>query len=395
MNILIIHEVDWVKKITYEIHHLSEFFSKYGHNVFAIDIIDPGVFSFKKSAFEEISNYHRLYDDAKVHIFHTPMIPIKGLHRISAHFLSYRFIKKILVQNKIDIVFSYSVLTNSEATLKACHELHVPVVHRTLDVIHELLREKFLRKRAYKIEKNIYPKFDLVLSHTPFMKKWSEEMGAKNVDVVPQGVDGNIMKLVPKNNDLQKSLEISDDDRVVMYLGTVYSFSGVDTIIESIPNIVKKIPHFKFLVVGGGPDLSMFKNKAKECNVEKYVIFTDFIPYKEVSNYCSLAEIFVNPFQIIGLTDKLSPVKIFDLLSCAKPVIATPLEGLLHDFPKNSNVLIYSDLKDFEKNIISLLNNSELDTIGKRGREFVEKNFTWEKVTERILEKFSDLLHNK
>ena len=279
--------------------------------------------------------------------------------------------------------------------MKACGELNIPVVHRTLDVIHELLREKFLRKLAYKIEKKIYPQFDLVLCHTPFMKNWAEVMGSKNVDVIPQGVDGNIMKPIPKNMELQKTLGISEDDRVVMYLGTVYYFSGVDTIIESIPNIVKEFPKFKFLVVGGGPDLSMFKDKAKECNVEEYVIFTDFIPYKEVLNYCSLAEIFVNPFQIIGLTDKLSPVKIFDLLSCAKPVIATPLEGLLYDFPKDSDVMVYSQLEDFEKNIILLLNNSDLENIGRRGREFVQRNFTWEKVTERILNEFHSLVNDK
>jgi len=392
MNILIIHEVDWIKKITYEIHHLSEFFSKSGHNVFAIDLPDPGYVSLNKSKFNDVKNYHRLYDDASVYLFHTPIIPIKGLHRISAKLLSYRFIKKILIENNIDIVFLYSVLTNSEATLKASKELNIPVVHRTLDVIHELLREKFLRSMAYKIEKKIYPQFDLVLCQTPFMKNWAEEMGAKSVDVIVQGVDSNIMKPMPKNKNLQKSLGISNDDRVVMYLGTVYSFSGVDTIIASIQNIVKEFPHFKFLVVGGGPDLSKFKTKAKEHNVEKYVIFTDFVPYQEVLNYCSLAEIFVNPFQINEITDKLSPVKIFDLLACAKPVIATPLQGLLHDFPKNSNVLIYSDLPDFEKNIIRLLNNSELENIGKRNREFVIKNFTWKKVTEKILEKFTKLV---
>ncbi|MFB5620437.1 MAG: glycosyltransferase [Nitrosopumilus sp.] len=391
MNILIVHEVDWIKKITYEIHHLSEFFSKYGHNVYAIDLPDPGNISFNKSKFGNVKNYHRLYDDAKVQLYHTPMIPIKGLHRISAKLLSYRFTKNFLIENKIDVIFLYSVLTNSESTLRAAKEMNIPVVHRTLDVIHELLREKFLRGLAYKIEKKIYPQFDLVLCHTPFMMNWAKQMGAKSVDVIVQGVDSDIMKPIPKNKSLQKSLGINDNDRVVMYLGTVYSFSGVDVIIECIPNIVKNFPNFKFLVVGGGPDLSMFKNKAKQCNVEKYVIFTDFIPYKEVLNYCSLAEIFVNPFQIIEITDKLSPVKIFDLLSCAKPVISTPLQGLLHDFPKEKNILTYSQLEDFEKNIISLLNNPNLEEIGKRGREFMIKNFTWEKVTEKILEEFDKL----
>ena len=37
MNILIIHEIDWLKKVIYEPHHLAELFSMKGHNVFVID----------------------------------------------------------------------------------------------------------------------------------------------------------------------------------------------------------------------------------------------------------------------------------------------------------------------------------------------------------------------
>jgi spore maturation protein CgeB len=76
------------------------------------------------------------------------------------------------------------------------------------------------------------------------------------------------------------------------------------------------------------------------------------------------------------MTKKLSPVKIFDLLACGKPILATPLDGLLHDFPKESDILIYSDLNDFESQIISLLNNNIQENFGNKGRKFVEENYT-------------------
>ena len=40
LNILIIHEIDWINKVVFEPHHLSELFSKKGHNVFVIDCPD-------------------------------------------------------------------------------------------------------------------------------------------------------------------------------------------------------------------------------------------------------------------------------------------------------------------------------------------------------------------
>ena len=104
MNILVIHEVDWVKKVTFEIHHLSELFSLKGHNVYAIDVPDPGTISINNNFKEDIENFHRIYDNSSVKLFRTPVIPIKGLSRISAYFTSYNFIKKILKDYEIDIV---------------------------------------------------------------------------------------------------------------------------------------------------------------------------------------------------------------------------------------------------------------------------------------------------
>ncbi len=38
MNVLFVHEVDWLKKVVFEIHELAESLSQFGHNVYAIDL---------------------------------------------------------------------------------------------------------------------------------------------------------------------------------------------------------------------------------------------------------------------------------------------------------------------------------------------------------------------
>ena len=93
-----------------------------------------------------------------------------------------------------------------------------------------------------------------------------------------------------------------------------------------------------------------------------------------------------------AFNDKLTPVKFFDFLSCGKPVLATPLQGTLYDFPKESNTIIYESLDLFTDKMIELLKNHSLDEIGKRGREFVGKNFTWDSVTRRMLREFDNMI---
>ena len=392
MNILFVHEVDWLKKITYEIHHLSEIFSLKGHNVYAVDIPDPGLFSLKKEVWKNIESYNRIYDDSSVKVFRTPIIPIKGLNRISALATSEYFIKKILRENNIDIVFVYSIVNNIQATIRACKEAKIPMIHRTFDIVHELILEKYLQKKVLKIEKESYPKFDEVISNTPYMKTWAEEMGGKNVIVVAQGVDPQIMQKLPKDNSLVKKYNISDTDKIVMHLGSILSHSGLEVIFNAIPNILKEIPNFKLLVVGDGSHLPSLKQQAIRLGINDKIIFTGFVPYKEVPRFCSLANLCINSFRIIDMTDKLSPVKIFDFMSCGKPVLATPLKGMLYDFPKDSKTIVYAELDDFEEKIISLLNNENLQEIGNNSRKFVEEHFTWDIVAKKILNEFEKMI---
>ena len=395
MNILVIHEVDWLKKITYEIHHLSELFSLEGHKVYAVDIPDPGNFSLDKITRTNIDNYNRVYEKSSVKILRTPIIPIKGLNRLSAYFTSYKFIKKILIDYKIDIAFVYSIVNNIKGTIRACNELNIPIIHRTFDVVHEIIVEKYMSNFVRKMEKESYPKLDLVIANTPFMKTWAEEMGAKNVIVIPQGVDTNIMKNLPKDKELQKKYNINDNDKVVMYLGSILSHSGLDVIFNNMGKILKDIPEFRLLVVGDGPDLERLKQQSKQLGIYEKIIFTGFVPYKEVPRFCSLADLCINPFRMDGkyaFNDKLTPVKFFDFLSCGKPVLATPLQGTLYDFPKESNTIIYESLDLFTGKMIELLKNDSLDEIGQRGREFVGKNFTWDSVTRKMLSEFDNMI---
>lgn len=389
MNILIIAEIDWLKKTTYEMHHLSELFSLNGHNVYAIDIQDPGLITLK-IFHQPIKNYHRIYDNASVTLFRTPLIPIKGLNRISGYF-SCNFIKNKIKENKIDVVFLYSVVNNSQAAIKACNEMKIPIIHRTFDVAHELIKENYLRKSVLKIEKAVYPQFDLVIANTPHMKKWAEEMGAKKVIVISQGVDPNIMKPIQKNKTLQESLKLEDSDKVVMYLGTLLPFDGLDVFFKQIPKIIEKIPRFKLLVVGGGKHLKKLQLDVEKLKIQDKVMFTGYQPYRKVLEFCSIADLCINTFKITEMTKKLSPQKIFDILACGKPLFATPLDGLLYDFPRESNTIKYANLEEFGEEIINFFLENNTTKIEHHSRQFIIENYTWKKISEKMLNEISSV----
>ena len=45
--------------------------------------------------------------------------------------------------------------------------------------------------------------------------------------------------------------------------------------------------------------------------------------------------------------------------------------------------------------MIELLKSDSLDEIGRRGREFVGKNFTWDIVTRKMLKEFDNMINDQ
>jgi len=55
-------------------------------------------------------------------------------------------------------------VNNVQATIRACRETNVPMIHRTFDIVHEIILEKYLQKKVLKIEQESYPEFDKVIA---------------------------------------------------------------------------------------------------------------------------------------------------------------------------------------------------------------------------------------
>ena len=168
MNILIVHEIDWIKKVPFEPHHLAEIFSTKQHQVFVIDCAEPNLSDIQRGLHTSIiKDYHRLYDDASITLIRPSSLLIKGLNRLTYFLSCKKTIKKILVENSIDLIFLYGVATNGIQCIELSRELNIPIIFRALDVAHKLVRIPFLQNHTKKLEISIFSSADLVLTTTP------------------------------------------------------------------------------------------------------------------------------------------------------------------------------------------------------------------------------------
>ncbi len=396
MNILIICEIDWLKKVIYEPHHLAELFSMKGHNVFVIDCREPDtkrlIDGFHTTI---ITNFNRVYKNASITLFRLPSLLIKGLNRATYFLSCHNIIKKIVQENKIDIIWLYGIASNGIQSVKVAKEFNLPIIQRQMDVAYELVRIPLLKQLTKKYEKFVTSNVSKVLCSAPPLVNYAIQMGAKekNVEYFPLGFDPQTFKPMVKDQQLAHDLGISDNDKVILFVGTIYEFSGLENIIQNFEIIKNKTKDVKFLIIGGGENFEKIKSLVNQKKLGSNVILTNFKPQHEIPKFISLADVCINPFEINKITDSIIPIKIFEYLACGKPVLSTPLKGTVVLLPKEDFGIIYSPYDSFVENLSDLLDNTEkLEELGNKGLDYVVKNHDWSILADSLLKKFESMV---
>ena len=353
MNILVVHETEYIKKVIFEYQIIPEIWASRGHRVFVVDFETNWQ---KSGSFDLISrtkvikNVKRANKKGGVTLIRPGFIKIPVLSRISASINHYFVIKQAIKKHKIDVMFLYSVPTNGLQALRAAKIFKIPVYFRLLDVLHQLVPYKILSYPTYLMERSVYRRVDELTAITPRLTKYAISLGANQgtTSYLPTGYDADLFSPQAKDASLLRKYQIKRSDQVVLFAGTLYNFSGLDLVLKYLAKHKSKFQRTKFVIVGHGQQEAELKEIIRQNRLDKNVIMTGFIDYAELSNYINLADICINPFAINKVTSIIFPSKIYQYLACSKPVIATKLPGLVDIFPNNhgqNNIYYYDEKK--------------------------------------------------
>ena len=147
----------------------------------------------------------------------------------------------------------------------------------------------------------------------------------------------------------------------------------------------QEIQNAKLVLVGGGALFTRLKEMVTDLNLEKNVILTGFQPYDKVPELINMADLCINPSIINGVTRDIIPGKIMQYLACGKPVLATPLPGMLSLLKGFEQGIFYSDIKELGANTVKLLKDTSLlDQIGRNGLRYVVSNHDEAKLARKL-----------
>ena len=403
MNILFIHEIDWLKKVVFEIHTLSELLSLFGHNVCVIDYESmwqkEGFFDFGSLRTRIVNNVNRAYPDAKVELKRPGFIKIPGISRISALFTESREIRKTIKEKKIDAIVLYSVPTSGWQAVNLAKKYSVPVVFRSIDVLNQMVTSPFLRPPTRLLEKRVYSRADYILALTPKMSKYVVDLGADpdRVGLLLIPVDTDMFKPAPVSEELRRKWGISPEDAVVLFMGTLFEFSGLDILIRNFNKVLKEAPQAKLLLVGDGPQRPALEKIIAETGMQKSVIITGFQPYETMPQYINMSTLCINTFLVNATTRDIFPSKIVQYLACGRGVVATRLPGMEAVIQGEEQGVVYGDSADeIPDKIIEMLKAPDRrKKLEQAGLAYAREKHSNEKIARQLEEKLTEVIKEK
>lgn len=318
-----------------------------GHSVTIITVAHPDV--------EEEEGIMRL-----------PSIPFFLLPSQRVGMIYSRKIMNKIKKLDLDIIHTQTEFSIGIFGRIVAKRLDIPVVHtyHTMyeDYIHYVSRGIMLKPAsqfAKKVSKLYCRDCSAIIVPTLKVKDALQHYGLlRHIDIIPTGVDIEPFKRTNYNEDLiqdeKKSFGINETEPVVLFIGRLAKEKSVDIIINSMKELIVKIPNCKLLVVGDGPERENLEDLVRSLDIEKSVVFTGEKPWAEIGRYYQMGDVFVGA----SLTETQG-VTFTEAMAAQIPVVAKydkNLDDLIQD--KINGRIFYND-EDLAEILLEVLMDKE------------------------------------
>jgi glycosyltransferase involved in cell wall biosynthesis len=201
------------------------------------------------------------------------------------------------------------------------------------------------------------------------------------VTVVPNGIDPDLFRPLPRNTALAESLSLINGDRpettarIIGFVGELREKKGLRPLLSAYAQ-VNKVNAATLLIVGdvrSGEDKQIF-DEFKHSHPNAQILVTGFRPHRDLPAYYSLMDVFVLP----SLRDGL-PNALLEAMACERAVIGTPVGGIIDAIVdcENGRLVSTNNATELAEAIEELLTNKTLqEDLGRAGRQTILGNFT-------------------
>ena len=228
-----------------------------------------------------------------------------------------------------------------------------------------------------------------VIITNPDVVASAKRLQLENYTFVPHPVDEG--KYCPGPSELRRELEAQGHDPVLLAPSRHdWDIKGTDRMLQAFAQLVRRDqPKAILLLLEWGQELERSKALIRELGIERNVRWSPPLPKLRLIDAYRAADIVLDQF-LIGTFGAVAP----EAMACSRPVVMS-YEPEIHTwcFPEPPPLVDARTPEDIYRALARLsADASERKTLGRRGREWVERHHGWRLVVERHLAIYEEVL---
>jgi glycosyltransferase involved in cell wall biosynthesis len=247
-----------------------------------------------------------------------------------------------------------------------------------------------LKKRVYiaVAERPILLSATTLIALTEYEVQTYRDLELPNrIRVVPNGIDCDLYRS-RSPSDLNQRLGIPADAIVVLFLGRLHPIKGADKILDAFADVHSRIPR-AFLVMAGPDEWGLeaaHRRSASHAGIEGRVVFPGMVEGELKLDLLARADLFAlasdaEGFSIAVLEALASETAVLLSQGCHFPEVAAAGAGRI----------VSQDPADIARAMTEMLSDTvALAEMGRRGRWLVSRQYTWPRITERLLDVYRE-----
>lgn len=207
------------------------------------------------------------------------------------------------------------------------------------------------------------------------------KMPPEKVQVVRSGPKLDRLQLGDGNIKYKKGRQY-----LVGYVGVIGEQEGLDLLLESAKNIIKKRSDVQFAIIGGGTELEKIQQQASDMQLGDYVDFYGRVDDVTMVDILNTSDVCVNPDRPTEMNNLSTMNKIMEYMALKKPIVQFNLkEGRLSALDA-SLYATNTSTDDFADKIIWLLDRPEIRaSMGEYGYKRVVNELSWNHESEKLI----------
>lgn len=304
----------------------------------------------------------------------------RGSRPIFNYIVPWAF-KSLTKRNKYDIIFEdinkvpfYTPLYHNLPVLVIFHHLFGGSIFKEINF--------FLGVYIYLSEKPIsllYKKNHLmVVSESTAQEIINKGIAESQVHVIHNGIDQSVYSFDPNVPKFERS--------TILYVGRIKKYKSIETAIDAMPGILRRLPEVKMVIIGAGDHLPYLKEHVKKKQLSDCIELEGFVPQQTKVEYYRRSHLLVYPSfkEGWGLTN-------IEANACGTTVLASRVPGLRDSVNEDKSGLLfeYGNVSEFTEKALKILTDDEYRSQLEKGALVHAAKFSWDKTadkTEKLME---------